>query len=315
MSRKFSFLLLSILFLGTISVFAGNIFVSEDGVQGNYLSENGNTGINFNMSFQELVENGYVLVIENGLVVSVSNGTISNESNESVPTFPSTGLVSYYKFDETSGTTANDEVGTADGIVNNARVFTTEETGKINTCADFTGGEDYLYNMGLPFDFSVTGNYTINFWWKPNTFTDNDPIMDFGTGGSNQAILRISQDIVGSDNKLLFGAVDDAVAWRGYTTTDVTFTDGAWYMLTLVYNSNKNLDLYVNGVNKKTVATTSTQTSSNNIVFNSFMYNGAVDVGGAKGNSFMDEIGIWTRILSSDEVLELYNSGSGLAYS
>jgi len=60
-----------------------------------------------------------------------------------------TDLVSYYKLDETSGTTATDSHGDNDGTANNARVFTTEEDGIINTCADFTGGKDLIDIKGL----------------------------------------------------------------------------------------------------------------------------------------------------------------------
>jgi len=48
-----------------------------------------------------------------------------------------TGIISYYKLDETTGTNALDELNRYNGTANNTDVFTTQVPGIINTGGDF----------------------------------------------------------------------------------------------------------------------------------------------------------------------------------
>src|SRR3990167_7744794 len=57
-----------------------------------------------------------------------------------------TGLVSHWKMDETTGTTATDSVGTNNGTLTNGPTWT---TGKLNNALSFDGSNDYV-SMGSP---------------------------------------------------------------------------------------------------------------------------------------------------------------------
>src|SRR6056297_3157776 len=67
-----------------------------------------------------------------------------------------TNLVSYWKFDETTGSTAYDNVASNDGSINNLSI---DETGKINTAFEWADRTAARY-VSIPSDSSL--NYTNN---------------------------------------------------------------------------------------------------------------------------------------------------------
>src|SRR3990167_5402647 len=75
------------------------------------------------------------------------------------------GLVSHYKLDETSGTTATDSAGTNTGTINGA----TPTTGKINNALSFDGTNDYV-NAGNPASLTDINVKTISAWIKLNSY-------------------------------------------------------------------------------------------------------------------------------------------------
>jgi len=73
MNNKFIFLVLSVLFLGTISVLAGNVFVSESGIRAEYTSSLGSEGKSQNVSYRNEAGELGVLMFENGIFVGIGN--------------------------------------------------------------------------------------------------------------------------------------------------------------------------------------------------------------------------------------------------
>ena len=84
-----------------------------------------------------------------------------------------TDLVSYYNFDETSGTTATDSLSANAGTITGATI---NQTGIIGKAYSFDGTGDYVTLANESnFDFmnSVTADATICFWYKQNGATVN----------------------------------------------------------------------------------------------------------------------------------------------
>lgn len=213
-----------------------------------------------------------------------------------------TDLISYYKLDETSGTNADDAHGTNDGTANNARVFTTEVAGKINTGADFTETGD---NINVPFTALNNQNqYSFSFWIKPNSAGGNNPrLLSQWNGLDNRHfIIRLTDKTTGKYQTF------EAFFFGDSTAQDWTydFVDDNWYHIVINADASANeAELFVNGVSQGTnTRTWSSKTSNVDFV-----------IGGTDLTGVMDEIGIWTRVLTSSEVTELYNNGDGLAYS
>src|SRR6056297_3637455 len=79
-----------------------------------------------------------------------------------VASFPTSGLTSYYRFDEEGGTIAYDSKGTHNGTASNAALL--GSAGFHNNGIDFSAG-NYNVNFGNSNDFNIeTGAYSWSFW-------------------------------------------------------------------------------------------------------------------------------------------------------
>jgi len=221
-------------------------------------------------------------------------------------------LVSYWKLDESSGN-ALDAHGSNDGIVTGA---TQGASGKINTAYSFDGN-DYVNIDGVVDDLASTTTGTWSAWVKPVDATPSpvEYYISFGDTNANEAIA-IHPKPTGE----LKGIIVDAGTTDWALETDsVVFSDNTWTHIAIVQNGTEPV-LYVDGVAVAQTFTTSNDKTSwlnqlggldngriGNLNFNS---------NGEKNhfNGTIDEVGIWSRALTGDDITTLYNSGSGLSY-
>lgn len=205
----------------------------------------------------------------------------------------------YYNLNEITGTNVEDSVGDNDGTNNGA---TTGVSGKINTAYDFENSDDDYLDVpeGLPDDLTNTA-FTFNAWFKPEQVpTGLYAGYFFDFSGTERLEFRWANDTWG-----IFGT--------GVSLTHTeTLTTGTWYMITVVLNSIK-AELFIDGDSVKEQLGDFTTNFGGNATAH-IGHNYAVSSGrGLDG--FLDEVGIWERALTSDEILELYNNGDGLTYS
>jgi hypothetical protein len=204
-------------------------------------------------------------------------------------------LISYYKLDETSGTNVVDSVGTTNMTSSG---ITVNQDGKIDKSYLSDSDTDSVTTSSAT---SITGNFSINLWaYRTGTATyTNNTIVEQGSYASNTGFgFYINQS--------------HQLAWRvnqNYNNykAAATLTLNTWEMYTLVYNGS-TIKIYKNGSEASSESFTTNPTGSNlrrmfNRETNSEAYIGR-----------LDEVGIWSRALTSDEVSDLYNSGSGLTY-
>lgn len=200
-------------------------------------------------------------------------------------------IVSYWKFDEQSGT-AIDQLG-VNNITNNGASNT---TGKIIYAYDYDGTSDYMVTGG---NIGITGtqNRTLNMWIKFDAFTGGPYFIAWGINSANRE----------------FGLRTDAsgnlYAWTnaGDFLIKSTLSTGTWYMLTLTYDGT-TVKGYVNG----------TAEGSSNLALNtgdSTMVIGKYQHGSSNYfNGIIDEVMISNKTLSNAQILELYNGGNGTSY-
>jgi YD repeat-containing protein len=232
------------------------------------------------------------------------------------------GPQSYWRLDETSGTTAASSVqlneGTDDATYNGVTLGASGAlTGSSATSASFNGSSSYVT---LPVNLVSGASYqSVSMWFK--TSSDNGVLFSYqagalssstSTGGYTPSIY------VGSDGKLhaefwYSGGVDPM-------STSGTVTDGKWHLITLTASGDTQT-LYLDGVAQGTLS-------------------GAVDVskqdddyvgGGWLGGEWPDEsnyetdgnvgystyfngdisdAAFWTRPLTATEVSAQYSSGT-----
>lgn len=200
-------------------------------------------------------------------------------------------LVSYWKFSESSGNAA-DSVGS--NTLTNSNV--TYSTGKIGNGAVFNGTTSVMTTGAI----SVSGDASISLWFYCNAA----PAAQYGWIASDWASpypYLIS----------LYYGDDIYLSCRNSTNTTTLnvipgkAVPGNWYHIVFTRTSG-TVQWYFNGS-----ATGAGQVSNNPTITK-------VQLGINSANDCVDgtidEVGLWSRALSSAEVTSLYNGGSGLQY-
>jgi len=194
------------------------------------------------------------------------------------------GLRNYYKLDEASGDAIDSK------SANNGKVsagISRGSAGKIGGGYHFDDNSDYV---SLLSDITLkTASYS--FWIKISNITDDLLILS--------DVAHHSRIFVGANNNLKLETNTNGQEFAFYNG----FSTSVWYHVSLTRNDN-TVKYYRNG----SLIGTITMQGSDGLTLSQIGFN---------GRSFrgtIDELGIWTRALSQDEVSLLYNSGSGKSY-
>jgi len=217
-----------------------------------------------------------------------------------------TGLVSYWKLDETSGTRADSQ-----GSLNLSDFNTVGATPAIiNDGADFEASNSEYLKVDNATVLNFDQDWSISFWIKAESWSAATVIMSrWGPGGA-EAQIAWRMYYLSASTKISFQARNSGNE-SAYEFVE-TLSTGTWYHIVLTFDyANKNMTGYVNAVSQ---GTTANQTywpqwsATTNFVMASFHPFSAFFDG------VLDEVGIWGRALTSTEVSELYNGGAGLQY-
>ena len=210
-----------------------------------------------------------------------------------------TGLVSYYKLDETSGTTAIDSHGTNNGTTTGAVV---NQAGKLGTAYDFDGTDDHI---SIPNNVGASSQGSISAWINVDALTgEPEVILGAGIGFEPWIMLTIESN----------GQVSFVVqAQKSVGTPAGAVTAGTWYHVVYTSDGISNSNIYIDGVNQDLTGTQGGWL--NDIAFTQLaigILDRDTDYGAFDGK--IDEVGIWNRSLSDLEVSELYNAQSANFY-
>ena len=209
------------------------------------------------------------------------------------------GLVGHWTFNEGSGTTANDSSGNNNtGTLVNGPIWT---TGKIGQALNFDGVNDYVEvrdaGVSIPSLAFGTGPFSVSFWIKVTSPEDFDILIgarrNYGWQLQDRAtFLRFFiNDSVGSD------------------TIDSTINpfDNAWHHI-VGLRDGTNLRLYIDSIAQTPVADTLRNTDEAPLPGLRFGAGGAVFADSFHGG-LIDEVRIYNRALTTDEIKRLYNMG------
>jgi hypothetical protein len=225
----------------------------------------------------------------------------------------SDNLIYYWDLNETSGS-RTDEVSSLVLSDNNTVTY---QTGKISNGATFTSANsEYLMNDNGYSDSG--GDISLSFWIYLTASTANDDgIYTIKSAASNaNSITAVMANIAGTNILFAFWNSAGNDYSRVYITAPST---GSWHHVVVVMDVSQAASGFTIYVDGSAVSDTHYNTNSST--------HGAITGGdvtlGAQGNGQagtffdggLDEFGIWNRLLTSDEVSQLYNSGNGLAYA
>ena len=222
-------------------------------------------------------------------------------ANAQVPSYvPSDGLVGWWPV---SGN-ANDQSGNANNGTVNGATLTTDRFGVSDKAYNFNGTSN---SISVPANIKFTQNpITYSFWFNkvgpgrlcPGTSSESFQTI-FSTGSYTQ-----SRDIsISTDNRLGVGrSIPSGCDNSMMIQTNLAINK--WNHIVLIYESNL-VKIYMNGIHLGNYPFTCSVTTVNNT-----SYIGASNpatwacVGYFKGN--LDDIGIWNRILDTNEIKLLY---------
>jgi hypothetical protein len=204
------------------------------------------------------------------------------------------GLVTLYHFDENSDFTAGDSSGNGnDGTIHGA----SWTNGISGYALEFDGSGDYV-DCGEDASLKITTNITVSAWILPNALENSDKfVSNFGyVGGGSSTGYELAMD---SATDARFRVRDTSVVY------DISSFAGNWTHL-VGTNDGSYSRFYVNGVEV-----------DSNPVGNPLAATYGLRIGmhGQSGggwfNGTIDEVRIYNRALTQEEILELYSNPGG----
>jgi hypothetical protein len=242
------------------------------------------------------------------LSILVAVGLIGSASAASLTGDLTNGLIAYYGFNgNANDSSANGYNGSVYGAM-----LSNDRYGIANSAYNFNGTGDYI-DLGNQAGFNFGyGSFTISAWVKPvssppdnegyfiSKYTAPSPGYDPNPANPRTFGYGIS---AGTDNRS-YAFLSESQAVYGYSTLN----DGGWHQIVASYNRTNNLDIYVNGnlISSGSIAAASilNQSNSESLII------GKLSDGSYWGPQYytgsVDDVGIWNRALSSNEISQLY---------
>jgi len=216
-----------------------------------------------------------------------------------------TDIVAYWNFEEASGDLL-DQVVSNDGTNDGCEYGT---AGIIDDCWTFVAANtDFVTipdNAALKF---ASGDFSVQAWVKYPETASTLYIINKGTeevGGIRWTIQ------IASTAGAIYWSIDDNTAAKTIKTTGTNYDNDAWHHVVGVRDGN-NLILYVDG---------SAETPLDITGYGSLDTTEDLKIGARSEDDRrnwegeIDEVGIWNRTLSPEEVTQLYNGGAGITYT
>jgi len=212
---------------------------------------------------------------------------------------PSNGLVGWWPFNGN----ANDESGNGNNGTVNGATLTSDRFGNGDKSYNFNNSNIVTSCTGI----QTNKPRTISFWYNPsaiNNTTDSWGIVGYGFnslgGGSFDCILfPNSNNDIGIDISSSYAIYDNNSGYGNWKQCIVTFDS-------TFGNNVLSVKVYIDG---------NLQLNVNNSIGTQFQINTGsqfpLTIGGMNANYFsgkIDDIGIWNRALSQQEITNLYNS-------
>lgn len=212
------------------------------------------------------------------------------------------GLLHLWEFEETSGT-REDMVGDID--LNTITGAPGSTAGKISNAVTTSSG-NRLDNAGTVHGFAGKISITVSFWFRATSpGTGEQRLFNFSAGGTANLHVRLLNTT---------GAISITLRDNAGTAKQVSLSApvaATWYHVLFTYIQNDALTGYLNGV-------AGTPAAAANSPVNAGVSSPTTTVGANAGGASafagaIDQLAIWERALSADEISSLYNSGAGVA--
>ncbi len=236
-------------------------------------------------------------------------------------------LVAYYPLDDESGLTAVDVIGGHDGVLKGNVGW---ENGKLNGGLEFIrtnsggsfSGPDYengwmeadslLDGVGASGVLNDTDSYTFSAWakWVPQAA---------GSAGWGYTVWGANTVSSSNGNVMRVGVDKNADGFFAHGNADLApanWSDEQWHLYTMTMGPDGNADLYFDGTKTLTKEADATAERERPWSTAGLFHFGMEMEGNAATDSWsgnLDELAIWNRELSAQEINDLYNNGNGIS--
>ncbi|MBL0137485.1 MAG: T9SS type A sorting domain-containing protein [Bacteroidetes bacterium] len=227
---------------------------------------------------------------------------ISLSSYAQLPSYvPTNGLVAYYPFDGN----ANDVSGSNNNGSVNGATLTLDHLGNANSAYHFDGNGQYIeVPHSTSLDFS-TNQISLSFWVKVESFPTggfSDILISKQSGsGTSQSGLNVAQS---GQNVLGLLVSSGSGNFGGANVPSNTSNYNVFHHVVLVFESGTGT-AYLDG--SLIISSTGTATIGANTVPMLFGKANWVNVNADPFNGVLDDVGIWNRALTQQEVSNLFN--------
>lgn len=216
------------------------------------------------------------------------------------------GLVGYWNLDEASLNRFD-----SFGYNNLQDVNTvTSTTGKVGTAAQFASANSEVLSSIDSAAFSQGDtDFSVVAWINITTTTasDWDIVSQYGAAGNRSWMIYYS----GSTNRLIFIYSNNGTAASSVSANNFGAPSTATWMMVYAYHDSVGNVVGIS-INNGSANTTSHTTGGFNSTY-------SLDFGSGNGrtvfyNGLLDEVGLWRKVLTSQEITDLYNGGTGQTY-
>lgn len=202
-----------------------------------------------------------------------------------------TDLVAYYPMEGNS----TDVWGSNNGTDSSISYGTSY--GKVNKGADFNGSASISLPALIPIGTSVM---SVAYWmYFPSTPTTIQQFIASNNDGmSGYWGMNGGASPYNTPSFLIRNSVGTV-----YNCIGASVSTGAWHFIVGVYDGS-TLYVYIDGVLSNSISASGT-------IGGQQVYLGKQSSGLYPFTGYLDEIGVWSKVLSSQEISDLYNGGSG----
>lgn len=214
-------------------------------------------------------------------------------------------LQAYFKLANNS-----DEINNITTLTDTAMTYGSSY-GKFGDGATFNGSSSYI-NGGDEPTAEITGNMSVNGWFKSNQTTGGVLVCDwYGDGSAFYYGWQILLTYTAGAGYLVFRSGNSTSGEHATVQSDSVVNDDGWHMFTYVKDGGV-VKMYIDGV----LQADSTSGVTNHVynANNSFRMGRGNHTNSSQDyyyNGELDDISIWNRVLTQNEITTLYTGGGG----
>lgn len=220
-----------------------------------------------------------------------------------------TGLVSWWEFDEASGTRVDSHSGGNDLTDNNT---VTQAVGKVGNAAQFTSANSESLSRATNSSLQTGGqDFSLAGWFYMDTTVDSATVVSKGGAFANREYQI--KDVFSGAHRLQFTCWNSGgTQFNLVATTGTSLSTGSFFFFAVTFNNTtKEMTISVNNSAQDTTTLTGSIPSSTG----DFTVGTHENSGGTFWNGRVDQLGFWKKVLTTTEIAQLYNSGNGLSYA